>query len=202
MPYNITSFINSFTDDIAKPNRFEVIITVPPSIGVDTNYGRQLALRCESADLPSRSLSLVDQKFGSNPIERHAINSYYGASTLNFIVSGDMSERIFFDNWLEYINPTDTFNLNYRDTYVTPITINQYDNQNNLVYAIELVDAFPTSVNQLDLDWSQDGHLKLAINIEYRYWRPVVPTPMVNPQETGLQKLQTEVKNIAVLQPL
>jgi hypothetical protein len=34
-----------------------------------------------------------------------------------------------------------------------------------------LVDAFPISVNQLDLDWSSDGYHKLTVVFAYTYWQ-------------------------------
>jgi hypothetical protein len=101
---------------------------------------------------------------------------------MTFILSGDMKEKVFFDNWLEYINPTSSFDLNYRNDYVTTIRINQYDNQDNLAYSVDLFDAFPTAVNQLDMDWSSDGHLKLTVVFEYRYW-----------QINSLQQLATNI---------
>jgi hypothetical protein len=33
-----------------------------------------------------------------------------------------------------------------------------------------LAAAFPINVNQLDLDWSSDGHHKLTVTFAYTYW--------------------------------
>lgn len=167
----ISQFVSSFTDDIAKVNRFDVQIAAPFILLPYLGTIRTLNLRCENAQLPSRSVATADQKFGTNPIEKHAYMSYYGTTDMTFIVGGDMREKVFFDNWLEYINPTSTFDINYRNDYVTTVRVNQYDNQNNLAYSIDLYDAFPTAVNQVDLDWSADGHIKLVVVFEYRYWR-------------------------------
>jgi hypothetical protein len=168
---NISTFVNSFTDDIAKVNRFDVQIGAPAVLLPYLSTIRKLNFRCENAELPSRSLATADMKIGTNPIEKHAYMSYYGTTNLTFIVGGDMKEKVFFDNWLEYINPSSTFDLNYRNDYVTTVRVNQYDNQNNLAYSIDLIDAFPTAVNQIDLDWSTDGHVKLVVVFEYRYWK-------------------------------
>jgi len=167
----ISTFVSSFTDDIAKVNRFDVQIAAPYVLLPYLGTIRTLNLRCENAQLPSRSLATTDQKFGTNPIEKHAYMSYYGTTDMTFIVGGDMREKVFFDNWLEYINPTSTFDVNYRNDYVTTVRVNQYDNQNNLAYSIDLYDAFPVAVNQIDLDWSADGHIKLVVVFEYRYWK-------------------------------
>jgi hypothetical protein len=38
-------------------------------------------------------------------------------------------------------------------------------------YAVKLINAYPISVNQLDLDWSADGHHKLTVLFAYDYWQ-------------------------------
>jgi hypothetical protein len=81
-----------------------------------------------------------------------------------------METKIFFDTWQEFINPTYSFNFTYKLDYVTNVVINQYDVHNKVTYSINLIDAYPISVNQLDLDWSADGHHKLTVVFAYSYW--------------------------------
>jgi hypothetical protein len=40
-----------------------------------------------------------------------------------------------------------------------------------LSYSINLYDAYPVSVNQLDLNWSADGNHKLVVTFAYTYWK-------------------------------
>jgi len=90
---------------------------------------------------------------------------------MTFMVSDDMSEKKLFDAWMNLINPRTTYDFNYRQSYVTPITVNQYNVKNQLSYSITLVDAFPISINQLDLDWSnENSHHKLAVTFAYYTW--------------------------------
>jgi hypothetical protein len=171
MPSNINDFVSSFKKDVARPNRFDVTIPAPIPLIQYLSTSRNLSLRCENAQLPSRTFATADQKFGSNPIEKHAYQSNYNESEMTFIVSDDMSEKIFFDAWMEYINPTITFDFNFRNDYISTLQVNQYDLENNLVYSVNLIDAFPIAVNQLDLDWSNDGYHKLTVVFAYRYWQ-------------------------------
>jgi hypothetical protein len=126
MPAQITDFISSFGKELARTDRFDVIIPVPIPLLLYRNTTRNLNLRCESAQLPSRSFATAEQKFGTNPVEKHAYQSNYNESEMTFLVSGDMSEKIFFDSWMEYINPTLSFDFNYKDDYISTLTVNQY----------------------------------------------------------------------------
>jgi hypothetical protein len=90
---------------------------------------------------------------------------------LTFIVDDDMQQKIFFDAWLNYINPLYNYNIRYKSDYTTAITVNQYDVENKLSYSVNLYDAYPISINQMDLDWSNDGPHKLVVTFAYTTWQ-------------------------------
>jgi len=167
---SISDFKSSFVTDVARPNKFDVEIPVPITLIPFRGMSRILKMRCENAELPSRTFATADRKIGSNPVEKFPYQPTYNDTTLTFIVSDDMNERIFFDTWQEFINPTYSFNFTYKTDYVSNITINQYDVENDKSYSVTLIDAYPISVNQLDLDWSADGHHKLTVVFAYSYW--------------------------------
>jgi hypothetical protein len=99
------------------------------------------------------------------------------------------NQKKFFDAWLNWINPTINYNLKYKADYAIPLTINQYDVKNELSYSVTMLDAFPIAVNQLDLDWSSDGHHKLTVTFSYTSWRD-------NSLEAlGMELLETTIAN-------
>ena len=87
-----------------------------------------------------------------------------------FIVSGNMSEKKFFDAWMDKIAPSTTYDFNYKSDYSADIIITQYDITNESQYNVILREAYPITVNQLDLDWSAEGYHKLAVVFAYTYW--------------------------------
>lgn len=172
MAGNISEFKSSFTKELAKPNRFDVSIGIPKVL-VDYGYNKftkDLLFRCESANLPGRTLSTQDLKIGSRPIEKYPYHVSYNDIALEFIVLSDMAEKIFFESWMESIANTTNFNFAYKETYTSDIYIAQYNSQNQPTYNVILVDAFPISINQLDLNWSTDGYHKLIVDFAYSYW--------------------------------
>jgi hypothetical protein len=172
MPADIYEFMSSFNKDLARPNRFEVRINPSQSLNSIPGYTfpNNLRLRCESAELPSRTFATAEQKFGSNPIEKYPYQTAYNDLVLTFIVSGDMYEKKFFDGWMSLINPEKSYNFNYKNTYVIDLSVVQYDVSNNPQYAVNIIESYPIAVNQLDLDWSSDGYHKLTVVFAYTYW--------------------------------
>lgn len=170
MPRSISDFKSSFSGDLARPNRFDVNIPIPVTLIPYISTARALTYRCENAQLPGRTLATTEQKtYG--PVEKHPYLTTYADIDLTFIIDDNMESKVFFDAWLNYINPMFNYNMRYKENYATTITVNQYDVRNKLSYSVNLYDAFPISMNQLDLDWNADGYHKLSVTFAYTYWK-------------------------------
>lgn len=170
MAGSIADFKSSFKTDLARPNRFDVQIPIPIGISYYVGSSRLLNLRCENAELPGRNISTTSLKV-YNIEEKFPYQTTYNDINLTFLVGDDLREKKLFDAWLEWINPSLNYNFKYKTDYAVSIRINQYNLENQLTYSVDLLDAFPTSVNQMDLDWSSDGVHKLSVKFEYTYWK-------------------------------
>ena len=170
MAGSIADFKASFTSDLARPNRFDVEIPIPLGLVPYLGTSRRLNLRCEAAELPGRSIATTAMRI-YGPEEKFPYQSTYNDVTLTFIVGDDMQEKLFFDAWMEWINPSLTFNMKYKGDYSVPLRINQYDLDNKISYSIDMVDAFPVAINAMDLNWSTDGYHKLSVTFAYTYWK-------------------------------
>lgn len=171
MTRTINDFKSSFNTDLARPSRFDVMIPVPlVLLGSPYVSSRSLMYRCETASLPGRTFEMTEQKtYG--PVEKYPHLTSYTDIDLTFLIDDDMKQKYLFDGWLDRINSTVTNNYSYKEEYATTITINQYDVQNNLSYSVDLFDAYPISMNQMDLDWSNDGVHKLSVTFAYTSWK-------------------------------
>ena len=185
MSGSIKDFKSSFTTGFAKPSRFDVTIPIPLSLGFYITNARNLTMRCENAQLPGRTFETLDKKMGSAPTEKFPYHTNYQEATFTFIVSGDMNEKIFFDAWMELINPTTDFNFQYKSNYAVDISVNQYNETNTLTYAAALQEAFPVAVNQLDLDWTADGYHKLAVTFIYKQWNNITVSSLIQNLKSG-----------------
>ena len=170
MAGNINDFKSSFTKDIARTNKFDVNINIPLTLIPYVSSAKSLKYRCENAQLPGRTFATTEQKtYG--PIEKFPYLTSYNDIDLTFIIEDDMNQKVFFDAWLNYINPQYNNNFRYKSDYSTVITINQYDVTNELTYSVDLIDAYPISMNQLDLSWGDDSYHKLSVSFAYTYWK-------------------------------
>ena len=170
MAGSISQFKSSFSTDVARPNRFDVIVPVPIGLVPYIGLVRRLNLRCEAAELPGRTIATTNMKiYGVE--EKFPYMTSYSDISLTFIVGDDMREKKLFDAWLNWINPSYSYDIKYKADYTAIIRINQYDVANKNTYSVDLMDAFPVAVNPLSLDWQSDGYHKLTVTFAYTNWR-------------------------------
>lgn len=142
----------------------------------NASLSRYLALQCETAELPGKTLMTHDAKV-YGPTFKVPYMSQYGDTNLTFICTNDFYERKLFERWLEAINPTDTNNLRYakgeKTRYMTNIKIVQYDDFIKQIFAIELIDAFPIGIAAQPLSWAEDTFHRLTVQFAYQKYRVV-----------------------------
>jgi hypothetical protein len=191
MAGSISEFKSSFSKDVARSNRFDVQIPIPPVLLPYFGTARTLNYRCESAQLPGKSFTTMEQKFGSAPVEKFPYATNFTDIDLTFIVDDDMQQKLLFDGWMNYVSPVYNYNIRYKSDYTTALTINQYDVENKLTYSVNLYDAYPISMNQLDLNWGNDGMHKLVVTFAYTNWQNN------SLQDVGMQLLDSGIAGVA-----
>ena len=145
-------------------------------VGANSTLSRYLALQCETAELPGRTLMTQEAKI-YGPTYKVPYQSQYNEMTLTFLCTNEFWERKLFDRWIEAIMPSDTNNMRYAKDeatrYMTPIKVIQYDDFIKQIYAVELVDAFPIGISAQPLSWSEDGFHRLSVQFAYQRYKPV-----------------------------
>lgn len=142
----------------------------------DPAITRYLSLQCDTAELPGVSLVTADAKI-YGPTFKVPYQKQFNETTLSFIATNDFYERKLFDKWIEAIMPNDTNNLRFpkseNSRYLTDITIIQFDEFIKQIYAVKLIDAFPSSVASMPLSWGDDGIHRVSVNFAYQRYRTI-----------------------------
>jgi hypothetical protein len=137
---------------------------------------RYLALQCETAELPGKTLTTADVKI-YGPTFKVPYQAQFGDINLSFLCTNEFYERKLFERWMECIMPMDTHNLRFakdeETRYLTNIRILQYDDFIKRIYAVELIDAFPVGIAPQSLSWADDGFHRLCVQFAYQKYRVV-----------------------------
>jgi hypothetical protein len=151
-----------------------------------------LSFQCDSAVLPEYNINTLDTNiFGAK--WRTAATPVHGDLPLTFICAGDLWERKFFEDWMDFIIPKNNSRINevnqigsfinldnvtsgqglsrYRDEYVTTIEIIQFHDTGVPAARYKFEECFPFSMQASQLDWGSGEVQKLSMNFAYKTWR-------------------------------
>jgi len=186
-PYIGQSIGNSFLEKVLNfPNSVfsDVSDAINDAVGGNSDgmkssnpsVSRYLALQCESAELPGRTLETADVKI-YGPSYKVPYRMQYAETTLTFICTNDFYERKLFERWMDAIIPSDTNNPRFPKSnvsrYMTDIRIIQYDDIVRQIYAVDLIDAFPTGISPQALSWGDDAFHRLSVQFTYQKYRSI-----------------------------
>lgn len=173
MALNIQRFMSNMSQKPpAKSSHFDVIITA--KIGGNSD----LTLRAENVSLPGRAVSTTDF-FDVGPTRKMGYSAVYLESAISFILSDDYNEKEYFDKWTDVIvgshrvqrNPGgNRFNAGYYDDYKGTVEILNYSESGGPTYRTKLIEAWPSVISPIQLDWGSSDFAKLNVTFTYRYY--------------------------------
>ena len=181
---------------LAKSCRFVVRINPPkafaPSATGRNSMFRDLVYLCEAAEMPGRGFVSADVRY-YGPNQKLPVQTQYEDTTMTFLCRAESYERQFFDDWMNVINPVNSFDFNYREDYETKIEIMQFaefaprtteatvsPNRGleqaaakapEETYRITLYNAYPMLVNPQQMTWADDQYLRLSVTFTYQKWK-------------------------------
>jgi len=133
------------------------------------NDPRDVALLCESCSLPGRQIQTLDKQHLNYRQSVKTPQGYFNEDvSFVFHLTNDYHMKKLFDRWLDLIVNPETYQVGYKKEYVTDVTIQQLNQQNIPVYGIKLKNAFPVTVNTIELNNGSSGSTqKLNVTLTY-----------------------------------
>lgn len=208
----------------AKQNKFEVFVQSPPIFqnsslrvgGRETNVNDLNNLhryRIEEVRAPGVSLISSDvNRYAIGPTQKMPYNAQYFDTTFSVLVDRNTDLWDFWYNWVNAIfnfngqeangnnlitgNRIPTYTTRYKDDYSSTMMIVIYNDVGETVKTINLYDAFPSSVREIPLFWSDQRELlRLAVSITYSTYTIVGSNVTNNNQSLSGQVSSTTSTN-------
>tara|TARA_A100001011_G_scaffold362024_1_gene410659 strand:+ start:139 stop:822 length:684 start_codon:yes stop_codon:yes gene_type:complete len=177
---------------LAVQNRFAVIMTPPQasllnfdlqgsvssllsgtfSLGSLINDPRDVALLCESCSLPGKTINVIEHSDFRQATKRP---TGYANEDITFVfhLTNDYYMKKMFDKWTELIVNKDSYKLNYKADYVSDVVIQQLNPQNVPVHGVKLINAFPTTVQAIELaNTGENTTQRISVSMTYDDFQP------------------------------
>ena len=191
MPFNINSFKqNGLIWGGARPSLFEVIVSAPPNIGIETTTSTaRMAFLCRAAELPEMNLSNIEIPYFGRKIKVAGERTFadWGVTVMN---DEDFIVRAMFEAWSNAINRiiSNVRDINLSaEEYKTDLQVIQYGKDGTILRGYTIVGAFPTTIGAIALDWDSANAVEtFAVNFAYDYWIPTPEIEASNPKSAGI----------------
>ena len=184
MPFNLNNFRSRMVGDGARPNLFEVTIKKPP-IAI-TEVPEESKFLIKSAQLPGSTIGTVPVFYFGREL-KFAGNRTFPEWTVTVINDENFKVRNYFEKWMNSINShagnvREANILNQQNDYVGDLTVQQYSKNtilgiSGVIKTYNFVDAFPTDISAIDLDWgSNDTIEEFTVTFAYQWWESRIST--------------------------
>jgi hypothetical protein len=179
----------------ARTNMWQVVL---PQLSGFNFLTEELNVLCKDVVLPGQQIVTNERAVGMKPTKQ-AYAFLQDDVSLTFHLLNDYRIKEYFDNWTsKIINKDDAYSLNYPNEYSGDVYIQQIQqgggggttdlfdfNVGNLnidvdvtrrgdpskvIYTCVLENAFPTTVNAINLNNEQNGIVELNVQLSYRNW--------------------------------
>lgn len=171
---------------IARLNRF--MVELPVIAGAIPTFEEMVVL-CKTASIPGKGIATHDRSIMTEN-EKTGYGYIVQEMPMSFYLLNDYGMRDYFDTWMNSIVNQDTHEVSYKTEYQRSIRIHQLffpvesrglastvveasNIQQNKIYSIELVDAFPTTLNSIEFTNDPDVIGEVSVSIAYTKWRRI-----------------------------
>lgn len=178
----ISNFISQVKHrGLARTNRYDVIVIFPYK-NATTETMTVASLFCDSVNLPGANISTNPQRVFGEPREM-PYEKIYDPVTLSFYVDSGMEIKTAFDDWMNMVVDTDKRTIGYYRDFTSLVHIYVRTVNNQAPYMCTLYEAYPKTINAIQLDSSSRDVMKLSVTMQYKYWKPYTKkifTPVQN----------------------
>lgn len=172
----------------ARPNQF--LVELPAIGGISPN---EMNILCTRASLPDKQILTADRKI-SMEFEKIAYGYAVNDVAFAFYALNDYGPRKYLDAWRNRVIDEETLEVGYKVDYEFPIKIHQLkkpvagfsrnigplnislDIGGGSVYSVELINAFPTTIQSIDFSNELDGLVEISTQVSFTNWKVIEPS--------------------------
>ena len=156
----------SSKNGFAKPNRYRVVLP-------NTTESRELNIMCDSATFPGKQIFTTEENITMKT--EYAAYAYGTEDVeISFILSNDWTPWNYLYDWYNKIvsvNAPRIQRVNYKSNYTYQMDLEHLDSENRLMKRVTLLNAFPTSLNSIELgNGNENEVIRVSASFTYDNW--------------------------------
>jgi len=178
MTFNVNEFrARALPLDGARPNLFDVQLTFPGNLPLDSRF------TVKSAALPGSSIGSTTINYFGREV-KFAGNRTFSDWSVTVLNDESFELRTAFETWMSLIN-SHAGNLrnpayDSPSTYTSDAFVTQYSKTGIPIQQYNFIGMFPIDLSPMELDWgSNDTIQEFQVTFVYQYWSNLASTDLV-----------------------
>lgn len=165
---NIADFKSQMIGGGARPNQFRVELTFPSFVTLGAVAGQRAQFLCKAAQLPASSIETIPVLFKGRPVN-FAGERTFAPWTITIYNDTTFGIRNALEQWQSGIQNYDTTLGRTNPTdYQVDLQVHQLDRSGSIIKTYKFVDAFPTNISAIGLDYEQQNAIE-QFDVEFTY---------------------------------
>lgn len=155
MPADIFGFLGNFQGGGARPNRYEVMLTFPTTIG-GTAIAQKISFTCKATSIPGFTIGEAVVPYKGRQIKVPG-DAVFNDWNVTILIDNDFIGKTVFEDWLNMMNGWESNTT--KAGYMAPSkifgngTINQLDREDKVIKTYEVQGIFPKDVSEIALGY-------------------------------------------------
>ena len=165
---NIADFKSQMIGGGARPNQFRVELTFPSFVTLGAVAGQRAQFLCKAAQLPASTIETIPVLFKGRPVN-FAGERTFAPWTVSIYNDTTFGIRNALEQWQSGIQNYDTTLGKVNPTeYQVDLQVHQLDRSGSIIKTYKFIDAFPTSISAIGLDYEQQNAIE-QFDVEFQY---------------------------------
>lgn len=168
---NISDFKSQLIGGGARPNNFRVELAFPSFVTAGALVGLNSQFLCKAAQLPASTIDNMQVFYRGRAVNLAGERSF-APWTISVYNDTTFSIRNAMEVWSDGVLNMGQTNgrVNPRD-YQVDLLVHQLDRNGATVKSYKFVDAYPTEVGAIGLDYEQNSQIEMfEVQFTYNYW--------------------------------
>ena len=165
---NIADFKAQMIGGGARPNQFRVELTFPSYVTLGVVAGARAQFLCKAAQLPASTIETLPVLYRGRPVN-FAGERTFQPWTVTVYNDTTFGIRNALEQWQSGIQNYNTTSGRTNPTdYQVDLSVLQLDRNGAIIKSYKFVDAFPTTISAIGLDYEQQNAIE-QFDVEFQY---------------------------------
>jgi hypothetical protein len=165
---NIADFKAQMIGGGARPNQFRVELSFPSYVTLGVVAGARAQFLCKAAQLPASTIETLPVLYRGRPVN-FAGERTFQPWTVTIYNDTTFGIRNALEQWQSGIQNYNTTNGRVNPTdYQVDLNVHQLDRNGAIIKSYKFVDAFPTTISAIGLDYEQQNAIE-QFDVEFQY---------------------------------